>query len=141
MRGLLASVAFSVLCAAAMPAIAGGAYRIIASQTAESCARACADDGLCIAWTLTSSDCALSAVEPTEWPQDATALGLSSRARASASLPPRPEPLAFATVEATIDANGHAPHDESEIALLGGLDDASLRPRLGSRRSCDGELC
>lgn len=135
MRGVLTSLAFGLICAAATPALAAGsAFRTIASQTAASCARACADDGLCIAWTLTADSCALSAIAPIEWPQAATAAGLSTRAPSFATLPQRPQMLTSTPPELAPQSEAAAPQDDIEYALLGGPAESDLRPRLGSRR-------
>lgn len=135
MRGLLSSLAFGLICAAATPAFAtGSAFRTIASQTAASCARACADDGLCIAWTLTADSCALSAIAPTEWPQTATEVGLSTRAPSFAALPQRPQILTPAPQETAAQSEGATAQDDTDYALLGGPAEGDLRPRLGSRR-------
>jgi hypothetical protein len=134
MRGLLTSLAFVIFCVAVTPALAtGGAYRTIATQTAASCARACADDGLCIAWTLTEGSCALSAITPRVWPQGAAEIGFSSRAPAFASLPERPVPLTSALTETATPQAEDPPQDDLEYALLGGRVDGDLRPRLGGR--------
>ncbi len=143
MRGLLSSLAFGLICASATSALAtGGAFRTIASQTAASCARECADDGLCIAWTLTADSCALSAIAPTEWPQAATEVGLSTRAPSFAAMPQRPQILTPAPPEtatqsedsATHGDTDSATHGDTDYALLGGPAEGDLRPRLGNRR-------
>ena len=135
MRGIFASLTFGLICAAATPALAtGSAFRTIASQTAASCARACADDGLCIAWTLTVDSCALSAIAPTEWPQAATEVGLSTRAPSFAALPQRPQVLTPAPQETATHSEDSVTQDDTDYALLGGPTESDLRPRLGSRR-------
>ena len=135
MRGIFTSLAFGLICAAATPALAtGSAFRTIASQTAASCARACADDGLCIAWTLTADSCALSAIAPIEWPQAATEVGLSTRAPSFAALPQRPQVLTPAPQETATHSEDSATQDDTDYALLGGPAESDLRPRLGSRR-------
>ena len=133
MRVVLTSLALAALMAVTPASALGGAYRTIAGQSAATCARACADDGLCIAWALTADSCALSAVMPTEWPENAAELGLSSRAPHFASTPPRPAALTRAPVEDAIAAEQQTPSDDLEFALLGGRDEADLRPRLGNR--------
>jgi hypothetical protein len=133
MRGLLTSLAFCMLGATIAPALAvGGAYRTIAAQNAAACARACADDGLCIAWALTGSTCSLSAIAPSAWPQDTVELGLSARAPGFASLPQRPQTLT-PPPQAPPSESEEAERDEIGFALLGGRGDGDLRPRLGSR--------
>jgi len=135
MRGIFASLTFGLICAAATPALAtGSAFRTIASQTAASCARACADDGLCIAWTLTVDSCALSAIAPTEWPQAATEVGLSTRAPSFAALPQRPQVLTPAPEETAAQSENTTTQNDTDYALLGGPAEGDLRPRLGSRR-------
>jgi len=134
MRGIFASLTFGLICAATPALATGSAFRTIASQNAASCARACADDGLCIAWTLTVDSCALSAIAPTEWPQAATEVGLSTRAPSFAALPQRPQVLTPAPEETAAQSENTTTQNDTDYALLGGPAEGDLRPRLGSRR-------
>jgi len=62
----------------APPALAaGGAYMSVPAANAEACARACAEDGLCISWTFTEQTCALAAV--VVMPPEGVSFGLSDR--------------------------------------------------------------
>jgi hypothetical protein len=128
----LASIV-AVIGAAFTPALAGAAYTTLEARDAAACARACTDDGLCIAWIQnTQNVCALSATVPTAWPGDDATMGLSARAPSFASLPERPQGLTNITetppVEPSPDHADTAP--EPEYALLGGPEDDTLRPRL-----------
>lgn len=73
----------------------GGVYATLSNFDAQRCAQACADDGICLAWTLTASaNCELKAVAPAATPQQGAISGLSSRAPAFARLVAAPAPQA-----------------------------------------------
>lgn len=73
----------------------GGVYATLTDFDAQRCAQACADDGICLAWTLTPARaCELKAVAPAATPQTGSISGLSSRAPAFARLVAAPAPQA-----------------------------------------------
>jgi hypothetical protein len=126
------------------PAMAAGqrdAYQILSVSTAEACARACEDDGLCIAWTFTDSGaCNLSAVAPQQTPGDMK-YGLSTRAPSFAraqtemrgptempAIAEAPTP-ASAPVSTEAQSSEDAAFEEASLALLGGPEDETLRAR------------
>jgi len=124
MRALILSAAWLAL---AGSAFAEGAYATLPGRDATSCARACADDGLCMAWTLTAAnDCELRATAPTAPPNSVAAFGLSNRVPASLRLAEAPapsSPIASTAPDApeipTILALT-LPEDDLSAALLGG---------------------
>lgn len=102
-----------------------GAYATAPVTNAAACARLCADDGLCIAWTLeTNGTCSLTAIAAPGVAQTGAISGFSDRApaslRAPAALRPPPEPLR--TTTAAIFAAPEAPAElaPDDFALLGG---------------------
>jgi len=126
---------------AAGAAIAGeaprnDAYTSLTARDAAACARACADDGICMAWRLYRDNaCALSAVVPAAVDADALASGFAPRApsflqRATpfvhhpSATEPQPEASLASEHE---DVAAAAPEDDS--VLLGGPDEAALRLR------------
>jgi hypothetical protein len=127
MRSLILPLALGLAAAVLTPALAGpnGAYAASPQRDARACARACANDGLCIAWAFHADNaCALLANVPTSWPGEALSAGLSSRAPAFADLPDRPQSLLVALPHAHRD-------NPPEYALLGGPEDSALRPLSG----------
>lgn len=147
MRTFLA--AFSLMSALAASAHAAGAYAAREAHDAAVCARLCADDGLCLAWTFTEQNmCELRATAPAA--PLAGLSGFSSRAPASLRQPSANQtatPAQPATRRAAIAEDPpiiEAPPvteaaldltESSESGLLGGpaSGTASLRPRLGLR--------
>lgn len=139
-----------MLAAALLSAPAGasnktpGVYAFLDVRDTAACARACADDGLCMAWALYANSCELTAIVPTNAPADATAFALASRAPAFASLRPiaAPAPIAatpIAASPATPLAESTAQTDEiaepftadpeldGDLVLLGGPEEGDLR--------------
>jgi hypothetical protein len=117
---------------------APGAYTSLTSTSAAACARACADDGICMAWSFHhENQCQLSAVVPAS--ADAQALAAGLAARAPAFLQPRTpvvEPQSVNTPPPlqTIAAAEPLPEtaqQEDDLVLLGGPEEGDLR--LGSR--------
>jgi hypothetical protein len=111
-------------------------YNTVTTRDVAACARACADDGLCVAWMRQASGaCDLIAVAPTAPAPDGASTGLSSRAPSFAAWP---APLAPTEVTApaaqTQPAVVHEPETEVTLLLLGGPEDNTLRPRLGARQ-------
>jgi hypothetical protein len=151
MRGLLVVIVGLVIAAFAVEAHsqppvgdvgfsrAGAPYATSTSDDAYSCATACARDGICIAWTYRASanSCEFRAsVSDSAADADATS-GLSDRAPASMhrqTVAATPEPAQVATAEPAPPAH-HTPAQpavhEAAAVLLGGPDDADLRPELG----------
>jgi hypothetical protein len=138
-----------VCLAAAVAAIAGataseapraaGAYTSLTTRDAAACARACADDGICMAWSYhRESQCQLSAVVAAPDPQ-ALATGFATRAPAFLQLrtpdvhaeagepPPQPAPQFLA--EAPVADPSAAPPEPAfdDSVLLGGPGEGDLR--------------
>lgn len=114
-----------------------GAYVTNQSANAEACARACAEDGLCMAWTYSNAGaCGLMAVAPTAT-DTGSIFGVSARApafvRRQAPAPiVVPPPIEQTATSAPAPARAGPPaEDETSLALLGGPEAEALRPRLG----------
>lgn len=111
----------------------GGAFAVLDVTDPAACMRACAADGLCMAWTyLPGGVCELKAVVPAAVVRPDAVSGLSARAPASLpsaalpdSAPPEPPPASPARPSALV---------LNEPALLGGPAENALRPRLGGPR-------
>jgi hypothetical protein len=111
-----------------------GAYASLTTTNAAACARACADDGICMAWSFhADNQCQLSAVVSQASPQ-ALAAGFASRAPAhlqpSAPIvlveaPPSPPAhnLEAAAQEVPPTPGSH----EADLVLLGGPGEGDLR--------------
>lgn len=122
-------------------AAAAGNYASHPATTSQACARLCADDGLCVAWSLTADGaCQLRATAP-ETPTG-IASGYSQRAPASLRqafvnpTPPTPAAAPARTETAQTEAPPPAPAaDTDDGELLGGLDVRAEAPelRLGLR--------
>ena len=113
-----------------------GSYTSVTTRDAAACARACADDGLCIAWIRNAdASCDLMAIAPTAPPAATAEVGIAARAPSFAAWP-RPvtaaEPVVTLALAAP-EAATRAPETEATLALLGGPEEESLRPRLGAR--------
>lgn len=114
---------------------AAGAYVSLTTRDAAACARACADDGICMAWSFQrDNQCQLSAVVAAQPDPTAIETGYASRApeflrartpvlHAATVIQPQPvsPPPAPARVASTMTA------DVGE--LLGGPDEGDLRLR------------
>lgn len=111
-------------------------YNTVTTRDVAACARACADDGLCVAWMRqTSGACDLIAIAPTAPAPSGASAGLSSRAPSFAAWPAAIAPIAVtAPVGETPPASIHEPETEATLVLLGGPEENSLRPRLGARQ-------
>ena len=140
-----------VICAAiaAAPAGAAGAYTRMAAPDAAACARACVEDGICMAWTYSAeSACELAAIVPTAAPTGAAAFGLSPRAPAFAqmralSAPTPPPPQTLAALEPplvqTLTPRAQEPlepaaMEDGALVLLGGPEEDDLRLQLNAPR-------
>lgn len=121
----------------------GGVYNLLTTATADACASACAEDGICIAWTyLPGGACELKAVAPTPVRSIGARSGLSARtpaalrqadAMALSQLPAAPALRPQMLAESAPSAPIYGGVDDS--GLLGGVQDDTpepLRPRLGS---------
>ena len=111
---------------------AGGVYATAASRDAAACARACADDGLCVAWSYEADGaCSLRATTPAS--PAGVAHGFSARApaalRAQEAEPPSEAVNASASMEAETPPASARAEDETSLMLLGGLetDSSGLR--------------
>jgi hypothetical protein len=105
----------------------------VTTSNADACARACADDGLCIAWVrYTDGACELMAIAPSAPPSMGAEAGVASRAPPFAAWPApvvTAEPVVIPVASLTV----RYPETEATLVLLGGPEDEGLRPRLGSR--------
>jgi hypothetical protein len=143
MRGLLTlmlTLTFVVLAAAAQATEAPRAPGVYASLTvanAEVCARACADDGICMAWRLQQENrCQLSAVVPSQADLEALASGYASRAPTNLQ-PPTPvlhaapdiEPQTATAPEAPAPGAALQASRQDDGVLLGGPEEGELRLR------------
>jgi hypothetical protein len=105
----------------------GGAYSVLAAQTAEACARLCADDGLCMAWSFAAQSCELKAIVPAPVAATGVISGVSTRAPASLRAWTEPPPPSAAEPDAS-DILAHAgfvsaaAEDDVSALLLGGPD-------------------
>lgn len=121
----------------ASEAAAAGAYASHAARDIQACARLCADDGLCIAWSYTTEGaCQLRATTPDA--QSGVASGFSQRAPASLrqafvnlTAPPAPHTPPLTAP----DTSSSAEAEENDTELLGGLEPRDQTPelRLGLR--------
>jgi hypothetical protein len=136
----LGAVSFAAVTAAAASETARmpGAYISLTTSNAAACARACAEDGICMAWSFhAENQCQLSAVVSAE-PVQALASGFSSRAPAALRPPivyAEAAPQApFAPQAAPETPAGEAPArveaEENNLVLLGGPGEGDLRPSL-----------
>lgn len=112
-----------------------GSYTSVTARDVTACARACADDGLCIAWIRhADASCELMAIAPNAPPENGAEVGIATRAPSFAAWP---TPIVAAEQTIVLAAAApqtiHQPETEATLALLGGPDDETLRPRLGAR--------
>lgn len=131
----IAAVSLAVVTAAAASdtARAPGAYVSLTTSNAAACARACAEDGICMAWSFhADNQCQLSAVVSQASPQ-ALVSGFASRAPADLQSrapivqaeAPSPPP---AMVDATADEVPAAVEtQQDDLVLLGGPGEGDLR--------------
>lgn len=110
----------------------GGVYAAAPAPTAAVCERRCADDGLCMAWSLTADQsCELRATVPASTP--AGAWGLSVRAPGvlrerltAGSVPAAATPSEPIGLRSTLPPEAHAEaqpaEDDISLMLLGGLE-------------------
>jgi hypothetical protein len=127
-----AAVTLVVAAAAAETARTPGVYVSLTTASAAACARTCADDGICMAWSFQSDNrCDLSAVVPGALDSSALAAGFASRA--PAYLQPRTPVLhAAEAIELPAASTQIAEVSEDETPraddeLLGGPDADDLR--------------
>jgi hypothetical protein len=127
-------VAIVTAAAASETARAPGAYASLTMSNSAACARACAEDGICMAWSFHhDNQCQLSAVVPTE-SVGALASGFSSRAPAALRPPivyteSAPAPLAPQLAQQTPadEAPASIEAEDDGLVLLGGPDEGGLR--------------
>lgn len=121
---LLALVPIATIAAASA---SNGVYATLPARDTAACARLCADDSLCMAWTFRGgNECDLKAVVPSAQDQSG-ASGVSYRAPGAMrawtqiSTQPAEEPVAETIVT---EASAPAPTSEDDISamLLGGPD-------------------
>jgi len=127
---VLPSLAFAAgLAVTGAAAASGGVYASSPSRDAAACARLCADDGLCMAWSYQADGaCELRATVPQA--QSGVAFGLSRRAPAlRTSVPDAPAleepaaPIAEPTPEPATPLVTAASEDDLSGQLLGGLEE------------------
>ena len=136
----LTSLIVVAAAAASETARTPGAYASLATRDAAACARACADDGICMAWSFRSDNqCDLSAVVSAPQPTQALAAGYASRAPAflqPATPAVHAEPLEIVAPQAappplvaSLAEEAPVPPEPSEkdLVLLGGPLDGDLR--------------
>lgn len=126
--------AMTALAAPALAADRAGFYATLEAD-ADDCARACAEDSLCVAWTHQDASCGLSAAAPQSLVAGAH-FGLSPNApafiRAQFAARQTPEPTLPEPPPATqVIAARH--EDTASLELLGGPDEDALRPQLALR--------
>jgi hypothetical protein len=121
----------------------GGTFTTVEAASPEACARHCEDDGLCLAWRHVGNTCELKAIAPQEVAAPGVVSGLSSRAsdqirrmtelRALTQIPRPATPTAPAPVFNSLDDTGdeNPMANDGDLVLLGGLEPADLRSRLG----------
>lgn len=105
-----------------------GAYATAPAANAAACARLCADDGLCISWTLQANGvCSLTAIASPGIAESGATSGFSDRAPASLRAPvvvraPPPPPEPLRTTIAAFFTLPEAPSElaPDDLALLGG---------------------
>lgn len=133
---LVSAFAFVLVAAAAVETSrASGAYTSLTAADFAACARACADDGICMAWSFERDNrCDLSAVVPATLNPTALATGLA--ARAPAFLQPRTPAVHAETIDASATAEPQTlpastdeapPVMEDDPTLLGGPLEDDLR--------------
>ena len=102
----------------------GGSFSRLEAESTAACARLCADDTLCMAWSFHGNACELKAVVPSAIAQEGAISGISTRAPASlrARAEPHPAVALRDTTEPEPDlvAAGPPPEDDISLALLGG---------------------
>lgn len=119
----------------------GGVYNLLTTTNADTCASACSQDNICIAWTFQAGGaCELKAVAPAPVRSVGARSGLSSRTppnlrQADANALRALTPIAAAAPQAAANPQLAALSGLDDSGLLGGLEDEApetLRPRLGS---------
>ena len=105
----------------------GGVYATLPARDSAACARLCADDALCMAWTLRPDNlCDLRATVPEASATGGTT-GLSSRApggmRSWTQISNQAAATALATEPGAASAQAQRPEDDISAMLLGGPDD------------------
>lgn len=131
--GALSAAAVITAAAATEAPRAPGAYVSLTARDAAACARACADDGICMAWSFQrDNQCQLSAVLAAP---DASALETGFATRAPTNLRPHTPVLhAAAVIEPTVISPPAplraAPTVTADVGeLLGGPEEGDLRLR------------
>lgn len=117
----------------------GGVYTTLTVADAAACVRLCAQDSLCMAWTLRASGaCELKAVITPRVAEYGARSGLSARAPAFARTIADTRPALAPEIEAppalALRMASSAPPASTNDELLGGDDTEDLRPRIGARR-------
>lgn len=115
----------------------GGSYATVEAPTAAACERLCADDTLCMAWSHQANSCELKAIVPAATEREGITSGVSLRAPASLQVRyQRPEPVVAPVIAAHEEpapvATEATPHQQLELALLGGPESEDLRGGLGN---------
>ena len=132
----IGAVSLVVIATAAAASETSGAYTSLTTANAAACARACADDGICMAWSFhTGNQCQLSAVVSAQASPQALAGGFASRApvhlRPSAPIvnPDAPPPLSppAHNIETAEEVPSPPEAQPDGLVLLGGPSEGDLR--------------
>jgi hypothetical protein len=133
--GAVSLAAFFTVATAGETTRIPGAYASLTVSNANACARACAEDGICMAWSFhAANQCQLSAVVSQAGPQ-ALAAGFASRAPAQlrpsepsvhVEAPPSLPSHVLETAAEQVPPTTPEPH-EDDMVLLGGPGEGDLR--------------
>lgn len=118
----------------------GGTYSSVEADNAVACARVCADDTICMAWSFRENTCELKATVPAQVAQSGATSGVSARApgylRVHYETPVAAAPATSAEVSIEADTQAtttSVEEDDVSLALLGGPEpEEGLRNRLGN---------
>lgn len=141
---LLAAFSLAVATATLTETRAASAYTSLTLSNPAACARACADDGICMAWSYRAENtCELSAIVAAP-PSNVIASGFADRAptlalrQLTGPAAPMAAPVIAELPLASEPDQEEMPQpldaDEASAMLLGGPDEGDLRLGLGSRR-------
>ncbi len=127
---LFSALSFAVVVSAAAASEAPGIYVSLTAASAAACARACAEDSICMAWSFHAhNQCRLRATVPGQADAQAVAAGFASRAPTFLQ---QEIPIVHA---APVIADSPAPPSETAVVakaedsgeLLGGPGEGDLR--------------
>lgn len=119
----------------------GGSFATVEATSPAVCARACADDTLCMAWSFEANSCELKAIVPVAISRDGVISGVSARAPASMRVSAEPPQqivneaviIAHETGAPTPLPSANQQVADASLALLGGPETVEdLRGGLGN---------